>query len=62
MSAQIVTPILSGALLRYVSYSTLFPYAMFFTACAMLTMSQVKHGDSKPVPKKSVLENFDVDD
>ena len=62
MSAQIVTPILSGALLRYVSYSTLFPYAMFFTACAMVTMSQVKHGDSKPVPKKSVLENFDVDD
>ena len=62
MSAQIVTPILSGALLRYVSYSTLFPYAMFFTACAMLTMSQVKHGDSKPMKKKSVLENFDVDD
>ena len=62
MAAQVLTPILSGALLRYVSYSTLFPYAMFFTACAMVTMSQVKHGDSKPVPKKSVLENFDVDD
>ena len=62
MSAQIVTPILSGALLRYVSYSTLFPYAMFFTLCAMFTMSRVKHGDSKPLPKKSVLENFDVDD
>ena len=62
MSAQIVTPILSGALLRYVSYSTLFPYAMFFTLCAIFTMSRVKHGDSKPLPKKSVLENFDVDD
>jgi len=62
MSAQIVTPILSGVLLRYVSYTTLFPYAMFFTVCAMLTMSQVRHGDSKPVKKKSVLENFDVDD
>jgi len=62
MSAQIVTPILSGALLRYVSYSTLFPYAVFFTVCAMITMSQVKHGDSKPAKKQSVLENFDVDD
>ena len=62
MSAQIVTPILSGVLLRYVSYATLFPYAMFFTVCAMFTMSQVKHGDSKPVKKKSVLENFDIDD
>ena len=62
MSAQIVTPILSGVLLRYVSYATLFPYAMFFTVCAMFTMSQVKHGDSKPVRKKSVLENFDIDD
>jgi len=62
MSAQIVTPILSGVLLRYISYSTLFPYAMFFTLCAMCTMSQVRHGDSKPMKKKSVLENFDVDD
>ena len=62
MSAQIVTPILSGVLLRYISYSTLFPYAMFFTVCAMLTMSQVRHGDSKPMKKASVLENFDVDD
>ena len=35
---------------------------MFFTVCAMVTMSRVKHGDSKPIPKKSVLENFDVDD
>ena len=62
MSAQIVTPILSGALLRYVSYSTLFPYSMFFTVCSMVTMSQVKHGDSKPTQKKSMLETFDVDD
>jgi len=62
MSAQIVTPILSGILLRYVSYATLFPYAMFFTICAMITMSQVKHGDSKPMKKQTILENFDVDD
>ena len=62
MTAQIFTPILSGALLQYVSYNTLFPYAIFFTICAIITMSQVKHGDSKPIQKKSLLENFDVED
>jgi len=62
MTAQIFTPIISGLLLQYVSYKTLFPYAMFFTICAIITMSQVKHGDSKPIKKKSVLENFDVED
>ena len=62
MTAQIFTPIVSGALLQYVSYHTLFPYAMFFTACAFVTMLMVKHGDSKPMKKVKVLENFDVDD
>ena len=62
MTAQIFTPIISALLLQYVSYKTLFPYEMFFTICAILTMSQVKHGDSKPIQKKSMLENFDIDD
>ena len=62
MSAQIFTPIASGFLLQYISYGTLFPYAMFFSACAFYTMSRVKHGDSKPVKKATVLENFDVED
>ena len=62
MTAQIFTPILSGALLQYVSYHTLFPYAIFFTCCAIFTMSQVRHGDSKPIAKKRMLENFDTDD
>lgn len=62
MSAQIFTPILSGALLQYVSYRTLFPYACVFTAAAMVTMSMVHHGDSKPAVKKNILENFDVED
>lgn len=62
MSAQIVTPILSGLLLQHVSYNTLFPYAMFFTVWAIITMSQVKHGDARPVQKENVLENFDVED
>lgn len=52
MSAQIVTPILSGVFLQYVSYRTLFPYACVFTVAAMITMSMVHHGDNKPERKK----------
>ena len=62
MTAQIFTPMVSGLLLQYISYKTLFPYAMFFVTCAILTMSQVKHGDAKPIQKGNVLENFDIDD
>ena len=62
MTAQIFTPIVSGFLLEYVSYGTLFPYAMFFTTCAIFTMIMVKHGDSKPEQKKDILENFDVEE
>ena len=62
MTAQIITPILSGLLLQYISYHTLFPYAIFFTVCALITMSQVRHGDAKPVSKKNALESFDTDD
>jgi MFS family permease len=62
MSAQVVTPILSGWLLEHVSYRTLFPYAVVFCILAFITMSQVRHGDSKPMQKKDVLENFDIDD
>ncbi len=59
MAAQIITPILSGFLLEHVSYRTLFPYSLFFALVAMATMSQVRHGDSKPTPK---LENIIPDD
>lgn len=62
MSAQIMTPILSGFLLQHISYRTLFPYACIFTVLAMLTMTQVRHGDSRPEKKAKVLENFDVED
>jgi MFS family permease len=62
MSAQIFTPIFSGFLLQHISYRTLFPYACVFTALAMLTMTQVRHGDSRPEKKEKILENFDVDD
>lgn len=62
MSAQIATPIISGALLEHVSYRTLFPYACIFSALAFITMSMVKHGDNKPTAKKKLIENFDVED
>lgn len=62
MAAQILTPVLSGVLLQMVSYTTLFPYSCVFSVLAFLTMLMVKHGDTRPVAKKSVLENFDIDD
>ena len=62
MTAQIFTPVLYGFLLENVSYGTLFPYAFIFSVLAFCTMTQVQHGDARPDKKKSVLENFDVDD
>lgn len=62
MAAQVLTPILSGAFLQYVSYKTLFPYAVFFSVLAFITMMHVKHGDTLPVSKKSLLEHLNVDD
>ncbi len=62
MSAQILTPILSGFFLENFSYATLFPYAAIFMAIAFCTMLMVKHGDVKPMPKKSILESFDAGD
>jgi len=61
MSAQVLTPVISGALLEHVGYWTLFPYALVMMACAMVTMSQVRHGDSKPEAKKG-LDALDVED
>ncbi len=62
MAAQIITPILSGALLQYVGYWTLFPYGALFVLLSCFTMIFVKHGDNKPVKKESRLEMLDVGD
>ena len=63
MAAQIVTPILSGAVMDlFGSMRPLFYYAAIFVAIAFITMLFVKHGDSKPAPKDTFIENLDVDD
>jgi MFS family permease len=62
MGAQVITPIVSGALMEYVSYRTLFPYAILFSVASFATMVFVKHGDSRPVSKQSMLENYDTED
>ncbi|WP_066714106.1 MFS transporter [Clostridium sp. Marseille-P299] len=62
MTAQIITPILSGFLLEQISYRILFPYAVTFSIASLLTMIFVKHGDSKPIKKEKILDNFsDID-
>ena len=62
MSAQIITPILSGAFLTWGGMRTLFPYAAIFVAGAFFTMLAVKHGDSVGETKKDLLEHLDVGD
>ena len=62
MAAQILAPILSGFLydalgMRY----TFFAFGTVFVVFSFVTMFFVKHGDAKPVAKKSVLEHLDVD-
>lgn len=62
MTAQIITPIVSGELMKNISYRSLFPYAVFFSVVSFCTMVFVKHGDSKPERKKDLLENYDSED
>ena len=61
MTAQIITPILSGLLMDSIADTVLFPYAAAFSGLAIVTMLFVKHGDSKMEAKKG-LEAFDVED
>ena len=61
MLAQIITPILSGNLLTYVGYNSLFVYSALFVGLAFVTMLFVRHGDNKITAKRG-LEAFDVED
>ena len=61
MSAQIATPMLSGFLMDKMGMTVLFPYAAIFVALAFVTMSLVRHGDSRITAKKG-LESLDIED
>ncbi len=61
MTAQIITPMLSGMLMDNMGMTVLFPYAAIFVALAFVTMVLVRHGDAK-VTAKQGLEAFDTDD
>ena len=62
MSAQIVTPILAGTLMRLISYKVLFIYASVFVLLSFVTMTQVRHGDQKVEAKKGLAAYEDMDD
>lgn len=62
MSAQIVTPMLAGTLMRHIDYRVLFPYAAFFVAMSFVTMVFVRHGDVKVQAKRGLAAFEDMDD
>lgn len=73
MAAQVITPVLSGAVLEYgylllgsadpnAGYVFLFPYGALFVALSFVTMLFVRHGDAKPLPAQDKLEVFAGDD
>ena len=57
----VATPILAGALMRYLGYHLLFAYSAIFAFLSYITMNFVRHGDNKIVAKKG-LEAYDVED
>ena len=62
MSAQIITPMLAGTLMRHINYRVLFPYAAFFVAMSFVTMVFVRHGDVKVEAKRGLAAFEDMDD
>lgn len=58
MAGQVLTPILSGFLMRHISYKILFIYAAGFAFLSFLTMTMVHHGDIK-VKGATGLEAFE---
>lgn len=62
MTAQIITPVLSGVFMDAIGYGALFPYCAIFAVLAFGVMLLVKHGDSKPVPTKKLEAFASLDD
>jgi len=62
MAAQIIAPILSGALYDLCGMrNVFFAFGAAFVMFSFVTMLLVKHGDAEILEKKSVLEHLDVD-
>ena len=61
MSAQAITPFLAGLIMKF-GRQYMFIYAIVFFILSLVMLLFVKHGDSRAIPKKSMLEHFDVDD
>ena len=62
MSAQIIAPILSGLLYDlFTMRLVFFAFGTLFVVLSFVTMFFVKHGDSIPEKKKSVLEGLDAE-
>jgi len=63
MSAQILTPILSGYLMDHsiLGRLVLFPYATFFAIIALIIVLFVHHGDTQTISKddvRQILKNY----
>ena len=61
MSAQVVTPVLAGFLLKHISYEVLFPYAAIFAFLSFTTMLFVRHGDNRAETGKGLAAFEDLD-
>lgn len=62
MSAQAVTPFISGLVMDYFEDQYLFLYSAVCVVIAFVFMFFTKYGDSKPVPAKSALEYLGAGD
>ena len=62
MTAQVVTPVVAGTLMRHIDYRVLFPYAAFFVALSGVTMCFVRHGDAKAEGKRGLEAFEEMDD
>ena len=63
MTAQILAPILSGMLYDVFGMKyTFFTFGTVFVALSFVSMLFVKHGDSKPQKRSSLIEHLDVED
>ena len=62
MSAQAITPFISGLVMDYFEDQYLFLYSAICVVIAFVFMFFTRYGDSKPVPAKSTLEYLGAGD